>query len=223
MKYLFLVFIAFSLIISCSSSDDTCHKPLSLHPTSIDENYVNFLYEEVNDTSTSVVEYGEPGFELGVDAIGVSRSFSLFYYVGIGGDFNSHRSMNLEPNTTYEAYIKSECSINNYSEYYGPVLFTTLALGEGCTKPDSLVVLEKTSTTILIDWEGYNKEDWLVEIIFYDDGWDEYITHEVSEKPFLIEGLTPETNYYITVRTNYCDGLFETSMPSNEITVVTNE
>ena len=227
MKYLFLVFVAFVFVVSCSSDDDTCNAPLSLDASLIGENRVIFSYKQESYTNYSIIEYGELGFEVGVDAIGSSRYDSFFSdWIAIGGDSKFHLVQSFEPNTTYEAYVKSECSTNKYSEYYGPVLFTTLALGEGCTQPDSLVVVEKTSNTILIDWEGYNKEDWLVETYtsFYDEGEDEgYVTYEVSEKPFLIEDLTPETEYYISVKTNNCDGYFETSLPSNEITVVTNE
>ena len=218
-----LIFALALFLVSCSSSDDTCEKPTNFNTLSIDENVVVFSYKQGSFTDYTVIEYGVPGFELGNNALGISR-YHIFMsdMIAIGGDSKFHLADSFEPNTTYEAYIKSECSSNNYSEFYGPVLFTTLNLGEGCTRPDSLIEIEKTNSSILIDWEGFNKEDWIVEILYYEDGFDEYIIHEVSEKPFLIESLQPETTYYISVRTNFCEGILESSLPSNVITVTTN-
>ncbi len=219
MKNLFLVFITFTLVISCSSDDEeNCSIPQNVSFSIADENYAIFSFTTEKKWPITLIEFGEPGFELGVNAIGISQYIPL--HIGLG-DYRKHVLYDLEPNKDYEAYIKQQCEGLSTSEYYGPISFTTLVLGEGCTQPDFLVALEKTSNTILIDWEGYNKEDWLVEIKPLDDEF--YNTHYVSEKPFLIEDLTPETEYYISVKTNYCEGYFETSSPSNVITVVTNE
>lgn len=223
-KKILLALFVFIFAFSCSSSDEeTCDKPLNFSLQTTDENFAFFNYTKEEVFSSSIIEYGEPGFEVGVNAIGVSHKFSNPLYEGIGSDYKNHLVTNVMPNTTYEAYIKSECSTNIYSEYIGPVLFTTLAFGEGCTRPDSLVALEKTNSTILIDWEGYNKENWAVDISFTGiNGVWEYVYLEISEKPFLIEDLMPETEYNITVSTNYCGDVIESSLPSNEITVITN-
>jgi len=85
MKKIFLALMVMS-IVSCSSGDDTCYKPVSLYSSLIDENSVIFSYKQESDTDYTVIEFGEPGFEVGIDAIGTSRFHSFFSdFIAIGG------------------------------------------------------------------------------------------------------------------------------------------
>lgn len=225
MKNLFLALIAFIFVISCSSSDDTytnCSKPLNASLSSVDENFAYFSYSKEGVLSISVIEYGEPGFELGVNTIGTSEYSSHSVDIGLG--IKSHLLYGLEPSKSYEAYIKLQCVGElSYSEYSGPISFSTLAFGEGCTQPVSLLAMEVTDTTILIDWEGYTNENWEVQLVEnFDDGFNDIYKYQATEKPYLIENLSPGTTYVIEVRANLCHEYEINGAPSNEITVVTS-
>ncbi|MBV1923716.1 MAG: hypothetical protein KUG68_06800, partial [Flavobacteriaceae bacterium] len=222
MKKLFLVLIAFTFVISCSSSDDEDCAPITdFNLAYIDENVGFFYHTRGSNLDFSIIEYGLPGFELGVNPIGVYRNYADPFYGSMDGT-NFYILRNFEPNTTYEAYIKLECSLDNYSVYSEPIVFTTLALGEGCSKPDSLIEIEKTNKTILLDWEGYNNNAWLVEVFNLDtiEESEIYFDYTVYEKPYLIESLLPNTNYEIRV-SSICDGALKIGAPSNYITVLT--
>ncbi|MFT4800659.1 MAG: hypothetical protein ACI93N_000421 [Flavobacteriaceae bacterium] len=119
MKNLFFVFITFALVISCSSDDEENFSiPQNVSLFAIDENYALFSYVIEGDSfvGLSLMEYGEPGFELGVNAIGTSQYLS--FQNGLG-DYKKHVLFDLESNTDYEAYIKQQCEGLSTSEYFG--------------------------------------------------------------------------------------------------------
>lgn len=223
MKKIFLILIAYTFVISCASSDDeNCSKPLNFSLNTVDENIALFNYKDESVSSFSFLEYGKPGFKVGINPIGRSQYISHAIDNGIN-NYKMHLLSSLQPNTNYEAYIKVQCIGETYSEYAGPIPFTTIAFGEGCTQPDSLLALEVTDTTILIDWEAYNKETWEVDIRYTVDSFEQIILYSATEKPFLIEDLSPNTIYKIKVKTNNCDGIIQESIYSTIIVVETND
>lgn len=222
MKKIFFVLWAFTFLFSCSSSDnENCERPLNFTLLTADENFALFLYDDNKPFAISVIEYGKPGFELGVNAIGTNTYLTNSFDNGMG--VKRHLLYGLEPNTDYEAYIKLQCAGGSYSKYSGPISFTTLEYGEGCTQPESLIAIDNTDTTILIDWEGFNNEQWEVLVLHtLENGVDEEVKYQATEIPFLIENLLPATTYYILVRASSCNEYEVSGMLSNKITVVTD-
>ena len=100
----------------------------------------------------------------------------------------------LMPETTYNVKVKAVCGgIDGESLYTNTVNFTTLV---ACPAPNNLVCTAITATAATLDWtERGDATAW--EICLNEDTTN-YI--QVSEKPYTLENLTPETIYTAKVR-----------------------
>lgn len=116
-SFLFSALMLF-LVMSCSSDDDTVTIPQCAKPTNVSAS--NITYESAtiswDDTNASsyTVEFGPSGFSLGS---------------GNDNDLNSNsiNLLGLSANTTYDVYVKANCSATNMSMYTDVFSFTTAA------------------------------------------------------------------------------------------------
>ncbi|MDB4195422.1 T9SS type A sorting domain-containing protein [Flavobacteriales bacterium] len=90
----------------------TCPRPLNLRTSSIYSDSVNLTWDTAATDSIYFLEYGTPGFALGTGTPLTSNTDSTF----ING---------LLPNTTYEVYLRSFCTVGDTSLWTGPFTFTT--------------------------------------------------------------------------------------------------
>jgi hypothetical protein len=97
----------------------SCIAPSNLAPVSINTTSASFDWV-VNGTETFwEVEFGLQGFTLGTGTLQQTSS----HPIGIAG---------LSPNTAYDIYVRADCSDGDgviFSNWVGPVMFTTATLG----------------------------------------------------------------------------------------------
>lgn len=110
-----------------------CNIPGGLSVTNVTSNSAIVHWSETGTAYSWVLEYGESGFVPGTGVIinGVTDT--------------SYLIQNLNPETSYQFYVKSYCSYNNISNYSLPFSFTTL-----CLPINSLPFVEN------FDLYGYN-------------------------------------------------------------------
>jgi subtilisin-like proprotein convertase family protein len=90
-----------------------CSDPSAVTATNITINAADLDWVENGTSSAWEIEYGEEGFALGTGTT-VSVSTTPEYA------FTS-----LDPNTSYDVYVRADCGATGFSGYEGPVTFTT--------------------------------------------------------------------------------------------------
>jgi hypothetical protein len=111
---------------------------------------------------------------------------------------------NLQPGTTYEWRVRSNCSNGSYSEWSEPDVFTTD--GSGCSMPQGLTTTGITQTSATYNWEdvsgavSYSVQRRLPNGLWYYINGSPFYTTNVTEI-----GLNPGTTYEWRVRAN-CGG-----------------
>ena len=105
------------LVFSCDNDDDlspVCAEATNMSSNSITHNSATITWETANTTSEHSLEYGISGFAL---SNGTSVSVS-----------NTNTELtNLQANTSYDVYIKTNCGTGNNSNYTDAFSFTTSA------------------------------------------------------------------------------------------------
>jgi len=109
----FAILIVLLLFISCSSKDDEpCINPSGLTVSTAYPTRVELRWYVGNDAPSYTVEYGRAGFSLGS-----GNQFT------VAGGFKNLTG--LQPDTEYQAYIRSNCSDSKVSEFSRPFNFWT--------------------------------------------------------------------------------------------------
>ena len=126
----------------------------------------------------------------------------------------------LDPETTYEAYVVGDCGTEGYSAPSSTVTFTTTV---ACLPVGTLAeATEVKSTSAKLSWTltDDTQDFWQVAYSPSPLGAGYTYVDATTNNGFLLEGLMPETLYYVKVRAN-CgseDGYGEWS---NEISFIT--
>jgi len=116
MKYFSLLLVAVLLLVSCNEdSDDTvaiCETPTNITISDISFETAIVTWQNENDTSSFVIEYGPSGFNIGSGMTAAS-------------DVTTLTLSGLTPDTIYDVYIKAFCGVDNESILSQAVSFTT--------------------------------------------------------------------------------------------------
>ncbi|WP_417290015.1 fibronectin type III domain-containing protein [Corallibacter sp.] len=121
MKKFFYVTLAFLTMLSCAKDDDgnivpipfqNCLQPHNLDASSITTTSAVIEWSDRNDSNFFNLEFGLNGFQLGTG----SR-------INVNSD--NVQLIDLEPNTPYDFYVRSNCGGNDYSDWSGPSSFVT--------------------------------------------------------------------------------------------------
>ncbi|MAM29717.1 MAG: hypothetical protein CMC13_11905 [Flavobacteriaceae bacterium] len=104
--------------VGCSSDDDTndgidpnCVKPTQLGTSNVSTRSLVFSYSQPVAKSY-VVEFGETGFSIGSGEQRASNS-------------QTTAVDSIQPNTTYDLYVRAVCSETSVSSFAGPLTVTT--------------------------------------------------------------------------------------------------
>ncbi len=113
----------------------------------------------------------------------------------------------LTQNTGYEVSVQAVCSAEEQSDWATAVSFTTL---ENCQKPSNYdySLITSTARSVTLGWILADEEQDAWQISYSTSSGfnpDEGTIVNVNTNPATIEGLTPETRYYFTVRA-FCGG-----------------
>lgn len=203
MKKLLWLAVACAFLFGCSnddnsnSSNNNCSKAENLSIDQVNSNSAFFSWDTGGESAFEF-EYGPNGFELGTGEK-VQTSQTEFLIEG------------LEPTTTYEVFLRSNCGSDGFSEYVS-ALFQTLETVELCNRPTNLALVTVSDTSIGLTWDENNETAWQVEFgtIGYIPG---SATPIAADDPnYEITGLLPGTTYEIYVRADCgADGFSEYS------------
>lgn len=196
-------------VFSCKKDDDNnnnCLEPLSISVDLVNSESARILWDPGNETAFEV-EYGLTGFSTGTGTVAQTSQTS---YVIDG----------LTPMTTYDAYVRSNCGSDGFSNYVS-ISFTTLMPVVLCNTPTDLSLIDVSSSTARIGWSENNETAWEIEYgpVGFTIGTGTVIP--TSQSNYEITGLQPATTYEIYVRANcgvdgyseYTDQLVVTTDP----------
>ena len=123
----------------------SCPKPINFSATDVTDNSIELTWTEIGSATSWEVVYGPAGFTPGDTNSTVATATSVPYTLS-----------NLSPSTTYDIYVRSNCS-TEYSQYTPDIIVTTT-----CAPITSLPFEEGfdsygTGTTVYIDcWDRIN-------------------------------------------------------------------
>ncbi len=104
----------------------------------------------------------------------------------------------LEEETTYYVYLQSTCGSGWTNEF----TFTTPS---ACPQQENLMASNITQDAADISWEAYGMTEWSIKVSTTsidpatEDG-DVLSNETITDNPYSLTGLTPETNYYVYVQ-----------------------
>ncbi len=209
MKKILVLAMVTLAVFSCKKDDDitnNCVEPLSISVDLINSESARILWDPGNETAFEI-EYGLTGFSTGTGTVAQTSQTNFF----IDG---------LNPMTTYDAFVRSNCGSDGFSDYIS-VSFTTLKPVNPCNTPTNLDLIAVTSSTITIGWSENNETAWEIEygLSGFTIGTGTVI--QTSQSNYEITGLQSSTTYEIYVRANcgvdgfsdYSDQLVVTTDP----------
>ncbi len=169
----------------------SCIHPNFLTATAITTNSAQLGWTESGTASTWDIELGLTGFTPSGAPTQAGVTDNPYTYGGL-----------LE-NTGYAFYVRAVCDANDFSEWTGPMQFTTLA---NCLAPGELTASEITSTSADLGWIEYgNAASWDIEIGVAGFSPTGVPTQAgVTQNPFIYGGLSENTSYDFYVR-SVCD------------------
>ncbi len=209
MKKIFLLALLSIAIISCKKDDDSnsnCSEPNNIIIDLLGSTSILFSWETGGETAWEM-EYGITGFALGTGTV-IQTSQTNFLID------------ELNPGTSYEIYLRSNCGSEGFSNYI-TLAFVTLTANPNCNTPTDLMLGLITSNSVEFSWSENNETAWEIEygISGFTTGTGTII--QTSQNVFTITGLMPSTTYEIQVRANcgsegfseYSDRLVVTTTP----------
>ena len=119
-------------------------------------------------------------------------------WVSVSG--GSYTFTNLQPDTTYRISLRQNCTADSlgYSDWVTVNYRTT---PYNCAAPDTLYVFDITHNSATFDWaEAGNDSVWQLDLGLPGDI---HRVYTVTERPFTVHGLDPDTYYSASVR-GYC-------------------
>ncbi len=107
----------------------------------------------------------------------------------------------LIPETTYNVYVRSNCSGNEHSDWVGPISFTTL---ESCPAPTNLTATA-TEHEATVTWTaGHSESNWILEYSTSSD-FSGFTTENLNSPSYHFTCLPMGATYYVRVKAD-CGG-----------------
>jgi len=194
-KTLLLLATLVFVLTSCSSEDDgpqadaNCTSPFGIEEFNLSASGIIITFE-TDSTAVSVeLEYGVSGFNPGTGTT-MTEGANGFQFIVEG----------LEPETTYDYYIKANCSGGSFSQSVGPRSFTTLV----CTPPSNLEVdpFNISNNSAFVSWSSGNGTSFQLE--YGESGFalgSGTIQNEDETNTAQLTGLASSTEYDLYIRT----------------------
>ena len=210
MKKFLITLILVTIAASCSNDDDNsnnCGLPADLAAVQVNSTSAQLGWDPRQETAFEL-EYGINGFVRGSGTVIQTSQTTILIN-------------NLEPATTYDVYLRSNCGSQGFSNYIDTE-FTTLDPVVLCNTPTDLILTSPpTSTTVSFSWSENQETAWEIEYGTVGFPLGSGTTIQTSQSNFQLTGLNPATTYEIYVRANcgadgfseYSDALVVTTDP----------
>ena len=122
----------------------------------------------------------------------------------------------LAASTSYDARVRAACGTAR-SDWSAVQTFSTEAV-PGCAEPTNLTATEMTKNSVKLNWtENGTATSWTIN--YQETGVAQESTVTVSEHPYVLTGLLPETTYSVYVVANCADGQTAASSTINFTTL----
>ncbi|MFD2726481.1 M14 family zinc carboxypeptidase, partial [Hyunsoonleella rubra] len=157
-----------------------CVAPINITASELFIDSANITWDEI-DGATFDVRYRENGTSTWTTVLNL--------------DNNAFNIPNLDPNTTYDVQVRTDCSSSS-SSYSSTVNFTTLA----CTAPTNVTADDVTSSSATINWDEILGSDY--DLRFRETGTSTWTN--ISDRAlnfYNIPDLVAATEYEVQVRT----------------------
>ncbi len=167
----------------------TCPTPNSFTAQNISYNSLDLSWNAGDSESAWEIEYGLSGFSQGNGTLFQTST-------------NPQSITGLNPNTTYDFYIRANCGANigdDDSLWVGPITATTLV---SCPQPFGIYV-NTTYNSAEVSWTpGGLEANWEIEYGLYGFTQGSGTLVQTSSNPYTITGLNPDTAYQVYIRAN---------------------
>jgi subtilisin-like proprotein convertase family protein len=183
----------------------TCPQPENFNVNNVTAVSAQTTWVPVGDELEWTISYGPAGF-LPIEGTTINTENPVYVI------------NNLTPNTSYEAYVRSNCSEEN-SVWTGPISFST---PYGCEQIINIFCNTITAETANIQWTPSGDEiAWNIE--YGPSGFipgTGTLIENLTNPEYLIENILSNTSYDVYVQA-YCGNQFGTSTWSDEFTFTT--
>ena len=163
---------------------NTCHLPMCAPPV-VDS--IRGDYENIT------IDWSGEGSEYQI-------SITPLHTAWVSVSSGSYTFTNLQPDTTYQISLRQNCTADSlgYSDW---VTVNYRTAPYNCAAPDTLYVFDITHNSATFDWaETGNDSVW--QLVLWHQN-EVYTSLLVTERPYTVEGLDPDTYYSASVR-GYC-------------------
>lgn len=198
----FLSLLSIILVFNCSS--DSSDEDQNPEPNC----YAPFFYASINSTN-SISVYWEDDYDLNGDLNQSILNYTIEY--GVSGfslgtgttqtiNDNAFTATGLQENTSYDFYVKTNCSSTNSSNYSSVLTDTTQ---ENCYTPDYVSLSSTNTCSFEINWDNFEGSAWQIE--YGESGFTlgTGTTINTSQSYYQIdENIMPNTTYEVYVRNN---------------------
>ncbi len=172
-----------------------CNVPTGLTAENISYEYVDLTWD-ANNADSWILQYKKSS-----EANWIQQPVAT----------NHYRLDNLDPATEYKVAVKAVCDTNASSDWSAELTVTTEDYPIiGCQDPTDLTATELTKNSAKINWtENGAATSWTIN--YKPDGETQETTVQVSEHPYVLTGLQPQTTYSVYVVALCDDGVTATS------------
>ena len=108
---------------------------------------------------------------------------------------------NLQDNTQYKVYVRTDCGGGDHSYWSSPKTFTTLPF---CSSPRNVTISQITASSALVSWQPatYGATSYTIEYSFANE--ENWTMEVVDGTQFMLTNLEPDSSYNVMVYSN-CD------------------
>ena len=180
--------------VSFTTLGSVCHAPTWLYTSNITQTSATLGWSSVSGAASYSVQWRLPGGPW----YDVPGSPSTSTWISLNG---------LDPNTTYQWQVRTNCYNGMTSDWSYIASFTTL--GSYCGIPTWPSTYNITQTSATFSWSGVSgAQSYSVEIRLPNGTWSAVNGSPVTGTSITATGLTPGTTYEWRVRSNCSNGQY---------------
>ena len=166
----------------------SCTNPINPTISNVTGATAELFWESTDDETNWEIQYGFSGF---TTSGGTTKFVTEIPFMFTG----------LEPERSYDVYIRAVCGIGDSSDFIGPLSFSTTEL---CVTPVNFNFVSATKNTAELTWDASDGGEWEIEYSpnYFNPGIGIGVVETALTSSITLENLVPDTYYYAYVRRN---------------------